>query len=106
MAVVTHREWIKYTLRALTVGAPPELAKELTRSFRNCEMRSVVFDSRGRPVDVLRGTHFPGGGSRLHLGKSSVEICGAKSSSSGKDRLLDSVWGTAYCGVWLRSPCQ
>lgn len=67
VAVVAHREVLLRTLTALAADAPPDVRRALSSGFSNCEMRSVVFDGQGTPVEVLSSTAYPGGAARLWL---------------------------------------
>lgn len=61
MGVVSHCAFLHETLSAVSKDTSPELAQALSRDFRNCEMRSVVFDKEGKPVEILKDTYYPGG---------------------------------------------
>jgi broad specificity phosphatase PhoE len=60
IAVVSHAGFIRHTLSAFASELPEDAQEELTREFRNCEMRSVVVSDTGiaAPKDEA---YFPGG---------------------------------------------
>ncbi|GAQ86948.1 hypothetical protein KFL_003220100 [Klebsormidium nitens] len=67
LGVVSHCAFLHETLQAAAKDSPPELAQALSRDFRNCEMRSVVFDKDGKPVEILKDTYYAGGAPRYYL---------------------------------------
>jgi len=67
LGVVSHCAFLHETLSAVSRDSPPELAQALSKDFRNCEMRSVVFNKEGKPVEILKDTYYAGGAPRYYL---------------------------------------
>lgn len=67
IAVVAHREVLLRMLGTLATDAAPDLQRSMKRAMNHCELRTVVFDELGTPVEVVADTSYPGGMARLYL---------------------------------------